>query len=172
MPVTCQTHDLWKALMKYKQFQVSHSIKLLMARFHCLSLGSYQRENEFLMRENSRLNYAVIMISGRGLAYKCVYMLSLCVGYKTRSYCIKPSWNARRSGFKSRLQLQDWRCEPTAPSVSSQLVRTPELPTSHWDSVWKPVQKTILVGLLPLNPSGSTSPQFPPISNLPASSTY
>ena len=39
MPVACQTHDLWKALMKYKQFQVGHSIKLLMGSFHCLETG-------------------------------------------------------------------------------------------------------------------------------------
>mgnify|MGYP001055777013 CR=1 FL=1 len=39
MPVACQPHDLWKALMKYKQFQVGHSIKLLMVSFHCLETG-------------------------------------------------------------------------------------------------------------------------------------
>lgn len=35
------------------------------------------------MGENFRLNYVVIMNSGKGLAYKRVYVLTVCVGYKT-----------------------------------------------------------------------------------------
>lgn len=44
------------------------------------------------MGENFRLNYVVIMNSGSRLAYKCVYVLSMCVGYKTSTISSSPHW--------------------------------------------------------------------------------
>lgn len=122
------------------------------------------------MRENLRLNYVVIMISGRGLAYKCDYVLSIYVGYKTRSYCIKPSSNEGCSGFTSKLQLQNLRCKPTSPSVSSQSERTLELPTSQQDNVWKPVHRQSLLGFCLLTVQAQFPPHILPMSNLLASS--
>lgn len=60
------------------------------------------------MGENFRLNYVVIMNSGIRLAYKRVYVLSMCVGYKTAYYFIKPSLNARCSGCKYKLDYRIW----------------------------------------------------------------
>ena len=42
------------------------------------------------MGENFRLNDIVIMNSGNGLAYKRVYVLSVCVGYKTSTIASSP----------------------------------------------------------------------------------
>lgn len=133
MPVSCQTHDLWKALMKYKQFQVGHSIKLLMVCFHCSESGGYWIE--FLMGENFRLNYVVIMNSGKGLAYKRVYVLTVCVGYKTST--IASSSHRMQDALDSSpsFDYRIWNVSSPHLQFPPQPMKTLELLTSKRDNV-------------------------------------
>ena len=81
MPVTCQTHDLWKALMKYKQFQVGHSIKFLMVSLHCLESGWLPNRILIPYGRKFQIELCCIYELRNGAGYKHVCVLRVCVGY-------------------------------------------------------------------------------------------